>query len=381
MFGAVLPGWSTNTNTNRFKRDDTRPITTTTKPTIPISIPVSISMHSRSPTLRSRIHPRWDTQSVLPTSSASKRRPSRSSCFSCSFLSPFFALFRRLPFVCRVLFLVVVFALLLTPLLLFEPHVEVSFYSRKWVKEEVEKVERLSGCFGSSRIAETGYMDGYNITGFYPSSSSSSSSFSSGLSLKTVQVHPGIPLRLGMDCYNFAGSIHSLPHSLQEPPEYIPPSQRIQYHTYWRTDLAAFSTRQELMLKSFFATQYLPYTRLILWSNGPLSPPSKPNSILEYYLKRYPDSFELRVVDYDELARGTELEGHELLRVKDTKAWIDGDLVRLLVLWAYGGVWVDMDSLLTRDLGPLLGHEFVTQWDCYGADFLFLCHSRSLCIY
>jgi mannosyltransferase OCH1-like enzyme len=36
------------------------------------------------------------------------------------------------------------------------------------------------------------------------------------------------------------------------------------------------------------------------------------------------------------------------------------------LLWAYGGVWIDMDSLLTRDLEPLLEHEFVTQWDCYG---------------
>jgi hypothetical protein len=27
---------------------------------------------------------------------------------------------------------------------------------------------------------------------------------------------------------------------------------------------------------------------------------------------------------------------------------------------------VDMDTLLTRDLTPLLEHEFVTQWDCYG---------------
>ena len=25
-----------------------------------------------------------------------------------------------------------------------------------------------------------------------------------------------------------------------------------------------------------------------------------------------------------------------------------------------------MDMLLTRDLSPLLEHEFVTQWDCYG---------------
>ncbi|KAJ8464069.1 hypothetical protein ONZ51_g9836 [Trametes cubensis] len=173
-------------------------------------------------------------------------------------------------------------------------------------------------------------------------------------------------------------------HSPAPPPrEQIPPEERVQYHTYWRTDLAAFGPRQEWMLKSFFATQDIARSRLILWSNGDLSH----NTILQKWLRRYPNSFALKVVDYQTLARGTELEGSELLNVNDTKAWIDGDLVRLLVIWAYGGVWVDMDSLLTRDLAPLLEHEFVTQWDCYdkkyvpmnGALMHFRKHSPYLC--
>jgi hypothetical protein len=71
-------------------------------------------------------------------------------------------------------------------------------------------------------------------------------------------------------------------------------------------------------------------------------------------------------VDMVALASSTTLSGSELLKLKDKKAWLDGDLLRLLLLWNYGGVWIDMDSLLTRDLTPLLEHEFVTQWDCYG---------------
>jgi hypothetical protein len=39
-----------------------------------------------------------------------------------------------------------------------------------------------------------------------------------------------------------------------------------------------------------------------------------------------------------------------------------------------------MDSLLTRDLSPLLEHEFITQWDCYGAFFLTLLFATSLCL-
>ncbi|KAI0077341.1 hypothetical protein K474DRAFT_1684337 [Panus rudis PR-1116 ss-1] len=250
---------------------------------------------------------------------------------------------------------------ILSPALFWEPHVEFAFYNRKWVQQEVEEVHPLSGCFDPDRIS----LD-YNVTAALHGP-------------KKTEVHPGLPLRMGMDCYNFAGTIQPE----QSFARNLPVDQRTHFHTYWRTDLAPFVERQEWMLKSFFATQNLHTSRLILWSNGDLSS----NPVLQKWLQRYPDAFTLKVVDYNELAKGTELEDSELLRVKDTKAWIDGDLVRLLVLWAYGGVWVDMDSLLTRDLSPLLEHEFVTQWDCYdklyvpfnGALMRFHKHSPYLC--
>lgn len=167
----------------------------------------------------------------------------------------------------------------------------------------------------------------------------------------------GMGMKLGLDCYNFAGTIQKVQTSRGGEEK-----ERTNFHTYWRTDLAPFGPRQEWMLKSFFSTQDLSSTKLILWSNGDLSH----NSILAGYLSKYPAQFELRIADIPDLAKGTELEGSELLGNKDKKAWTDGDLVRLLLLWNFGGVWVDMDSLLTRDLEPLLEHEFITQWDCYG---------------
>ncbi|KZV80065.1 hypothetical protein EXIGLDRAFT_845897 [Exidia glandulosa HHB12029] len=79
----------------------------------------------------------------------------------------------------------------------------------------------------------------------------------------------------------------------------------------------------------------------------------------------FPDNFEVRVINWNALAQGTALEGSHLLNKSDDRAWVDGDLLRLLVTWAHGGVWVDTDSLLIRDMSPLLEHELVTQWDCY----------------
>ncbi|KAJ7134294.1 glycosyltransferase family 32 protein [Mycena epipterygia] len=224
---------------------------------------------------------------------------------------------------------------------LYEPHIELAFYSRTWTQKQIFPVPALSGCFDEARVSPP-----YNLSdGLYGP--------------RRTEVQAGMSLRMGIDCYDFAGTIQSPPHPVST--EYVPPDARTQYHTYWRNDLAEFGPRQEWMLKSFFATQHLPTARLVLWSNGNLTP----NEILTKYLNRFPDSFALRVVDMAVLARGTTLEGSPLLVQKDKKAWVDGDLVRLLLLWNFGGVWVDMDSLLTRDLAPLLEHEFVTQWDCY----------------
>ena len=235
----------------------------------------------------------------------------------------------------------IIILLLITPILIWEPHIEIAFYNRGWVKEEVEDLFPISAqCFNPQYISPH-----YNVTAHMHSP-------------KQTQVHAGLPLRLGMDCYNFAGTIQP-PHT---PPQWVSAEQRVHYHTYWRSDLAPFAERQEWLLKSFFATQNIETSRLVLWSNGDLSG----NELIQKWLNWYPDAFVLKIVDYDQLAQGTELANSDLLRIKDTKAWVDGDLVRLLVLWAYGGLWVDMDSLLTRDLAPLLEHEFVTQWDCYG---------------
>ncbi|PIL23280.1 hypothetical protein GSI_14590 [Ganoderma sinense ZZ0214-1] len=248
-------------------------------------------------------------------------------------------------------------------LLYWEPHIEIAVYNRAWVKQEVLTVPPLGGCFSPRAVSPA-----YNFTDAI-------------YGARRTEVHAGTTLQFGMDCYDFAGTVRPL--DLGPPAHPVPGEKRVQYHTYWRTDLAPFGARQEWMLKSFFATQDTARAQLVLWSNGDLSG----NAILQKWLKKYPEAFALRVVDYAELARGTELEGSALLRVNDAKAWIDGDLVRLLVIWAYGGVWVDMDSLLTRDLAPLLEHEFVTQWDCYdkkyvpmnGALMHFRKHSPYLC--
>lgn len=86
------------------------------------------------------------------------------------------------------------------------------------------------------------------------------------------------------------------------------------------------------------------------------------DALVRAYKARYGDAIELRGggggVDLSLLAEGTELEGSSVLAEvgdSDDGGGGGGDpIFQLLVLWRYGGVWMDMDSLLTRDLTPLL---------------------------
>ncbi|KDQ58787.1 hypothetical protein JAAARDRAFT_680368 [Jaapia argillacea MUCL 33604] len=243
---------------------------------------------------------------------------------------------------------------------IYEPYFELQLHPRKWIRQEVEAVGSLSGCFEEGRVSES-YNVSENVYG-----------------RKRWEVQGGVGMKLGRDCYEFAGTVggggggdgwgvgeatKSSTGTGWVPPPHSSSEEWTNYHTYWRTDLAPFGPRQEDVLKSFFATQPISHSRLILWSNGPLSQ----NTIIAKYLRIYPDSFEVRIVNLSALTRGTALEGSEMLRkgTQDEKAWVDGDLVRLLVMWSEGGVWIDMDMLLTRSFEPLLDHEFVTQWDCY----------------
>jgi hypothetical protein len=235
---------------------------------------------------------------------------------------------------------------------LYELHIELAVHNKGWIQEEIyDSVENLKEDGGSQCFDEGSVSEKYNVTRFLYGE-------------KRNEVQAGLEMRFGMDCYDFAGTVKSRSSSMMTKDD-----EPTIFHTYWRVDLAPFGPRQEWMLKSFLSTQNLSRTKFILWSNGDLSS----NKILQSYVLRYPNNFSLKIVDVEGLARGTELEGNEMvLNLNDKKAWLDGDLIRLLLLWNYGGVWVDMDSLLTRDLEPLFEHEFVTQWDCYGTSPLFL---------
>lgn len=159
---------------------------------------------------------------------------------------------------------------------------------------------------------------------------------------------------------------HTLPGAGQQP---------TYYHLYWRSDLAPISERQIVTIKSLLATQdfhssanthHQPLSQLIIWTN-PSTRSLENDPLLAPLLYRYRDRLGLRIIDLTSLTKHTPLHEHHLLNsIFDKKAWLDGDLIRVLLLWHYGGFWVDMDNLVLRDLRVLAEHEWVVQWDCYG---------------
>lgn len=179
-----------------------------------------------------------------------------------------------------------------------------------------------------------------------------------------VDLHAGLGLKLGQDCYDFAATIPASP-----VPGMVLPTQTI-FHTYWRSDLAPIGDRQVALLHSILANQDRTSTSVILWTNTNAAE-LRADPLLRPLFALYGPRLDVWPVIKSQLAEGTAMEGHRLLEMADEKAWLDGDLVRLLVLWAYGGIWVDMDTIMTgRDMRVLGESEWVTQWDCYGQSTL-----------
>ncbi|KAA1078524.1 hypothetical protein PGTUg99_005974 [Puccinia graminis f. sp. tritici] len=277
---------------------------------------------------------------------------------------------------------------------LVETHIQIAFYSRNSIDQLLPP--------DPPKLSKRCFSEQYLTNPFQPASSSFPSSpaynlsqGSLGLQPKVLSLSPGFNLPHYDDCYRFASTIPSKPTEAMLRSHTIDGEQLTYYHLYWRSDLSPISERQIITLKSLLATQDFrtspnaiqPISQLILWTN-PSTRSLENDPLLAPLLYRYRDRLSLRIIDLLSLSKHTPLHEHHLLNsIFDKKAWLDGDLVRVLVLWHYGGLWIDMDNLVLRDLRVLTEHEWVVQWDCYdkpyeplnGHIMHFLKHSPYLC--
>jgi len=131
--------------------------------------------------------------------------------------------------------------------------------------------------------------------------------------------------------------------------EYL--NEIVNFHVY-----SEIRNEKELeCIKSYFATQNLDKTKLILWSDYDVTD----NKLLQ----PFKDKIDFRVWNAVAEAKGTVIEHEkEKLEAADQKHYLQSDLLRLLALYKYGGVWIDMDIILLRDFKAILDQEYMYQW-------------------
>lgn len=129
------------------------------------------------------------------------------------------------------------------------------------------------------------------------------------------------------------------------------PNEKIKFHVYTEVK----SSKELMVIKSFLATQNLDHCELIVWSDYSI----EDNPLIQ----PYKDYIDLRVWDAHEEAKGTILEdNHDVLSARDHKYYLQSDLLRLIALHKYGGVWADMDIIFLRDFKALLDQEYMYMW-------------------
>lgn len=127
------------------------------------------------------------------------------------------------------------------------------------------------------------------------------------------------------------------------------PKEKVLFHIY--TDLK--NEKELLSVFSFFATQNQEHCELILWSDYDVSNKEE--------LKKFKDKINFKIWNPIDESKGTPLENFNYLNVKDNTYYLRSDLMRILLVYKYGGIWIDMDIVLLRDFKPLFNIEFMYQ--------------------
>jgi len=129
------------------------------------------------------------------------------------------------------------------------------------------------------------------------------------------------------------------------------PSYKTNFHIYSEIK----NQKEAMSVKSFFATQDIKHTQLILWSDYNVE-----NNIFLQPFKQYID---FRIYDPIKESKNTILENcTDKLCANDRLYYSKSDLMRLLVCHKYGGIWIDMDVILLRNFKPFFDQEFVYMW-------------------
>lgn len=158
-----------------------------------------------------------------------------------------------------------------------------------------------------------------------------------------IETHPNL-YKSFEACLEYLGNI--------DETKYNYPKDTANFHVYTEA-----KTEKELeSIKSYLATQNLEKTRLTVWSDYDIS--NQDN------IQPYKDLVDLKVYSAFDLSKDTPLEGLNkyLTPPDDDRHWMNSGIMRFLVLYKFGGIYMDMDMILLRDFKPILDQDFAYQW-------------------
>ena len=131
-------------------------------------------------------------------------------------------------------------------------------------------------------------------------------------------------------------------------------------HFYWRVP-KEFGRKQTLPIKSAIVNNSN-NSEICLWSNVDLSQNEYIKPLLPFISLKIWNPIE----EIENSFLQKNLDFFKRNHIDDELCWLGGDLFRLLCLYKYGGVYLDMDMVVLRDLSPLFHYDFLYQWGSSG---------------
>ena len=139
---------------------------------------------------------------------------------------------------------------------------------------------------------------------------------------------------------------------------------QVIFHAFWGA--LPVNPHVPFYILSFLITQDLEFSQLWIWSRKGVELEQDP---LMVTFVGHPN-VRFKQFDGTEIIRSLEstVISETLFEAKDEIFWLESDLFRVLILYAFGGVYTDMDFLFLRNFGPLLGREWLYQWGSHCVD-------------
>lgn len=131
-------------------------------------------------------------------------------------------------------------------------------------------------------------------------------------------------------------------------------------HFYWRVP-RQFGRKQTLPIKSAIVHNKNK-SDIFVWSNVDLSNNPYIQPLLPYIKLKIWDP----IKEIEDSFLKDKIQFFKTHHLDDEMCWLGGDLFRLLCLYKYGGIYVDMDMVILRDLSPLYVYNFLYQWGASG---------------